>query len=169
MRGFVSGIALLLVTTLGCYANENSAPRPAINRNSPNPLYSIYSQHAVAALQRPKEIRVDEIARDGNSSSGLFALNEYRLIQPGRVLSPDEARQLRRVLLDPASYTADSYLCEFAPRYAFTFTTVDSTHYFVLANECHLAAMQTAHSRENVNLTEEAALKLGAFCEALFQ
>lgn len=162
-------IAFLIVTTLGCYANENSAPRPAINSSGPDAIYSIYSQHSVAALQRPKEIRVDRVARAGNSSSYPFALNEYRLVQPGRVLSTDEARQLRRVLLDPASYTADSYKSEFDPRYAFTFTTVDSTHYFVLANECHLAAMQTAHSREGVNLTEKAARELGAFCQALFQ
>lgn len=61
------------------------------------------------------------------------------------------------------------YLCEFDPRVAFTLAGSDSSYYFVLANDCHLAAIQTAHSREDVNLTEKTAVVLGAFCETLFQ
>ncbi|HET6462599.1 MAG TPA: hypothetical protein VFH33_02270, partial [Candidatus Krumholzibacteria bacterium] len=77
--------------------------------------------------------------------------------------------RLRKLLLDPNSYTTTPYDCEFDPQVAFTLTGSDSSCYFVMANDCHLAALQTVHSREDVNLTEKTATILGAFCETLFQ
>jgi len=40
---------------------------------------------------------------------------------------------------------------------------------FIVGNDCHLAVLQTANSREDVNLTEKTSTLLSAICEHAFQ
>ncbi len=162
---FVGGV-LSILATLHCSSDNKQT-----KSYTPSSLSEIYSEGSISALRGTGNIRVDRIARLGAKDvpDNLFDLKEYRLIQPGRVLSIEEATRLRKLLLDPNSYTTMPWECLFDPQVAFTLAGEDSSYYFVLANDCHLAAMQTSHSREHVNLTEKTSVVLGAFCEALFQ
>ena len=162
----IAGAVVCTLTSLQC-SSDKKTDKPSY---TPSSLNAIYSEGSIAALHGTGEIRADRITRAADSSSdGSFALNEYRLVRPGRVLSDEEAARLRKLLLDPNSYTTMPYMCAFDAQVAFTLAGSDSSYYFVLANDCHLAALQTAHSREDVNLTEKTSTVLGAFCEALFQ
>lgn len=159
----IAGAVVCTLTTLQCSSKTKT-------NNTPSSIGAIYNEQTIAALHGTGEIRVDRITRAADLSSDVFFdLNEYRLVRPGRVLSDEEAARLRKLLLDPNSYTTMPYECAFDAQVAFTLAGDDSSYYFVLANDCHLAALQTAHSREDVNLTEKTATVLGAFCEALFQ
>ena len=163
MRRFliVVGTAVCALAALQCASEKKT--------NTPSSLSAIYGENSIAALRGTREIRVDRIARGEHADDEDFVLDEYRLVKSGRVLSSEEATRLRQLLLDPNSYTTMPYLCVFEPQVAFTLTGDDSSCYFVLANDCHLAALQTVHSREDVTLTEKSATILGAFTEALFQ
>jgi hypothetical protein len=161
------GGVLSILATLHC-----SPDKEQTKSYTPSSLSEIYSGQTVAALKSRAQIHVDRIKRVENWSSGvldLFDLDEYQVVHRGRVLTAEEAERLRKLLLDSNSYTTMPYLCVFDPQFAFSLAGSDSTFYFVLANDCHLAAMQTVHSRQDVNLTEKTSVVLGAFCEALFQ
>lgn len=159
----IVGAVVCAVATLQCSSNQQT--------NTPSSLKALYSESSIAALRGTGEIRVDGIASDRGGQSALqkFALDEYRLVQPGRVLSGEEAKRLRTLLLDPNSYSKERPQCEFDPQFAFALTEDDSIYYFITGNDCHLATMQTSHTREHVVFTEKAGTILGAFCEALFQ
>lgn len=154
-------LAVAFVSITGCSSSKES--------DTPSSLREIYSEQAIAALKRAGEMRVDRITRTPEGSISEFGLKEYRVVQPGRSLTAEEMEKLREVLLNPRTYTTTGYLCILEPEYAFTLAGIDTTRYFIIGNDCHLAVLQTANSREDVNLTEKTSTLLSAICEHAFQ
>jgi len=157
----ITAVVLCCLATLQCSSHQKT--------NTPSSLSEIYSQPAIAALKSAGAIRVDRITRTQQGSLSEFGLKEYRVVQPGRALTAEESEKLREVLLNPRTYTTMPYECYLEPEYAFTLAGIDTTRYFIIGNDCHLAALQTASSREDVNLTEKTSTLLSAICEHAFQ
>jgi len=154
-------LAVAIVSITGCSSSKKS--------DTPSSLREIYSEQAIGALKNASEMRVDRITRTSEGASSDFELKEYRVVQPGRSLTAEEMEKLREVLLSPRTYTTMPYECYLEPEYAFTLAGIDTTRYFIIGNDCHLAALQTASSREDVNLTEKTSTLLSAICEHAFQ
>ena len=155
-------IAVAIVSIAGCSSPRNPD-------TTPRSINEVFSKHSVEALRNADEFRVDRITRTPEGSTSEFGLKEYRVVQPGRSLTVEESEKLREVLLNPRTYTTMPYLCVLEPEYVFTLAGIDTTRYFIIGNDCHLAALQTASSREDVNLTEKTSTLLSAICEHAFQ
>ena len=134
-------------------------------------IAQVYGSGTIAILSGDGDIRVDRVAGLSSSDSldAGFEVAGYRVIEAGRLLTPDEAMTLRKILLEPRTYSRDPWACIFDPEFVFSLNQETNVLFVAMGTQCHQMSVSGADSTQGCDLTEHASQELQALCEGLFR